>query len=92
MVKTLTRTALLAGLMTTGGLALAQDTPSAGPRSNVLYCSGCLCQETPPQTRGPGRWVPSGTMGSRTTMRWRPAEPPGGGHVASAGCRPPPRG
>ncbi len=89
MVRTLTRTALAAGLMLTGGLALAQDTPAPSP--NVMYCTGCLCDDTPPQMTTPGGWVPSGTMGARTTLRWQPNDPPRD-ILATGRCRPPPRG
>ncbi|QCK88286.1 hypothetical protein E8L99_22245 [Phreatobacter aquaticus] len=89
MVKTLTRTAILAGLVMTGGLALAQDTP-AGVRANPVYCTGCLCEDTPPQMTTPGRWVRSGTMGARITLRWQPSDPPHG--QVAMGCRPPARG
>jgi uncharacterized protein affecting Mg2+/Co2+ transport len=78
--------------MLTGALlvaGLAGDAPQTPPTDNVLYCSGCLCDTQKPVMAVAGTWVPSGTMGTRTTLRFVPSDP--NRHFASS-CRPPARG
>jgi hypothetical protein len=80
---------LAAGALALAGvIGLAGDTPVSGAESRVLYCSGCLCQDDRPQMSVPGEWVPSGTMGARTTLRFVPRDQ--NRQVASS-CRPAPR-
>jgi hypothetical protein len=82
--------AMLTGTLALAGLTgLAGDTTAAGPRGDVLYCSGCLCDAQRPVMAVPGTWVPSGTMGTRTTLRFVPSDP--NRRIASS-CRPPARG
>ncbi|MCA0319987.1 MAG: hypothetical protein LCH88_18165 [Proteobacteria bacterium] len=80
----LTGTLMLAGLS-----GLAGDQPQPVPNDHVLYCSGCLCDTQRPVMSVPGAWVPSGTMGTRTTLRFVPTDP--NRRIASS-CRPPARG
>ncbi|KAF0137063.1 MAG: hypothetical protein FD152_718 [Xanthobacteraceae bacterium] len=68
-------------------LGLPGDAPRA-PAASVLYCTGCLCQEDPPVMATPGEWVPTGRMGARITLRFRPQDP---SRVATS-CRPQPQG
>ena len=73
-----------------GFLAVATTVGLAGdaPRPNVIYCTGCLCQDDRPQMSVPGEWVPSGTMGARTTLRFEPRDP---NRRVATSCRPPAR-
>jgi hypothetical protein len=81
---------LLTGTLALAGLTgLAGDTPVTASPGNVLYCSGCLCDAQRPVMAVPGTWVPSGTMGTRTTLRFVPSDP--NRRIASS-CRPPARG
>jgi hypothetical protein len=81
LASTLTGALLLAGL--------SGDAPRTAPTDTVLYCSGCLCDTQKPVMAVPGAWVPSGTMGTRTTLRFVPSDP--NRRIASS-CRPPARG
>lgn len=76
--------------MLTGTLLLAGHDgrpPRATTGDDVLYCTGCLCDTQQPVMTVPGAWVPSGTMGARTTLRYVPNDP----NRRIASCRPPAR-
>lgn len=83
-------TAAVTGVLALAGvIGLAGDTPRAETAGSVLYCSGCLCQPDRPVMSVPGEWVPSGTMGTRTTLRFVPRDP---NRRIATSCRPPARG
>ena len=89
MPLTLT-TALVAGTLSLAGVfGLAGDTPQTAAGSQVIYCSGCLCQNDQPRMSVPGEWVPSGRMGNRVTLRFVPNDP---ARRLASSCRPPSRG
>lgn len=53
----------------------ARPTEPARPTApaEVTYCSGCLCDDTPPQMSVPGVWLPSGGMlAGRVVLKFVP--------------------
>lgn len=82
-------TMLTGTLMLAGFTGFAGDQPPPAPNHHVLYCSGCLCDTQRPVMAVPGTWVPSGTMGTSTTLRFVPTDP--NRRIASS-CRPAGRG
>lgn len=89
MPLTLVASLVPAALVLAGTLGLSGDAPRR-PAAAPLYCTGCLCQEDRPAMATPGDWVPSGRMGARVTLRFQPRDP--ARRMASASCRPTPRG
>ncbi|MBN8944262.1 MAG: hypothetical protein J0H01_32445 [Rhizobiales bacterium] len=79
-------TLVVAGFFVSGSAPLAAAPAVPVP---VTYCSGCLCDDTPPSMSVPGDWLPSGGMlGGRIVLKFVPREQPA--RIASS-CRPPPR-
>jgi len=79
------------GLALSGLAGLAGDAPRSHATGDVLYCTGCLCQEDRPAMSVPGSWLPSGTMGPRVTLRFVPRDPVAA-RIAGRCGRPAPRG
>ncbi|WP_439575723.1 hypothetical protein [Phreatobacter sp.] len=68
-------TLVAAGLALSGLAGLTGDAPHPHAAGQVLYCTGCLCQEDRPAMSVPGSWIPSGTIGRRITLRFVPRDP-----------------
>lgn len=70
-------TLVAAGFFLSGGGA--ETRPAEPARSTrpaeVTYCSGCLCDDTPPQMSVPGAWLPSGGMlAGRIVLKFVPRD------------------
>ena len=78
-------TLVVAGFFMSG----AASSATAITPANVTYCSGCLCDDSPPRMSVPGDWLPSGGMlGGRVVLKFVPRDQ--GARLASS-CPPPPR-